>query len=291
MVWVLVALLGGAGAGAAVTERHAAATERVRAEADRGARAVLALQAGRPSLQDGAPRLDPQGPSTLRLDVPLSNRGADRVRITVRGLDVRGQAPLPVTADVSPLTLAPGATTTASVPVVVRCADVVPDARAGARRSALRVGVDVPGGPRRAALPLEDSVPGAVPGLLAHACSPPEQHRSPLSVTWTPRDDGSLEVLVIGPATADRLALDLRQTAGLGVRSDVVLPVDATQRSPATLVLTMEPTCSVAAPPGRVPTAGFEVVTLEDVRVQAAVPDDDGVKAAWTARQLALRCG
>ena len=288
---MLVALLGGAGAGAAVTARHAAATERVRVEADRGARAVLALRAGRPSLQDGTPRLDPQEPSTLRLNVPVSNRGADRVRITVRGVDVRGQAPLPVAPGVSSLALAPGATTTASVPVVVRCADVVPDARAGARRSALRVSVDMPGGPRRAALPLEDSVPGAVSGLLSYACGPPEQHRSPLSVTWTPRDDGSLEALVVGPATPGRFALDLRQTPGLGVRSDVELPVETTERSPTTLVLTMEPTCSVAAPPGRVPVVSLEVLTLVDGQVQASLPDDGGIKAAWTARQLALRCG
>lgn len=28
-----------------------------------------------------------------------------------------------------------------------------------------------------------------------------------------------------------------------------------------------------------------------DGQAQAAVPDDDGVKAAWTARRLALACG
>lgn len=300
-VWLLVALLAGVGIGAAVTARRSAAVERVRAEADRSALAVLGLQAGSPSLARGAGLPDSQGRSTVMLDVPLTNRGPDPVQVRVQGLDVAGRATSgrpssPVdAADRPAVAVAPGATATTSVPVLVRCDEVLPPALDGVSRGAsgsrLRVGADVPGGPRRAALPLSEGG-GTVGDVISSACAPPQQRRAPVSVTWTPRDDGSLEVAVIGSTLARGLALGLQQTPGLGVSSDLVLSATISTVTPTVADLTMRPTCSRAALPGKVPVASFEVVTLgQDRQVRASVPDDDGVKAAWTARQPALRCG
>ena len=189
----------------------------------------------------------------------------------------------------------PGATVTSLVPMVVRCAQVLPTSvQQGARRtgsSRLRVRVDVSGGARETTLPLVEPFGGTVADILSSACGPPEQRRAPVSVSWTPHDDGSLEVTVAAPLLGVPLTLGLVQSPGLGVSGDPQPPTSGAPGAAVTTVLTMEPTCSRASPPGPVPTAAFRVVTLVDGQVQAAVPDDDGVEAAWTARQLALRCG
>ena len=291
VVWVVVAALVGAGLGAAATSRHAAAREQVRAEADRRERAVLALAAGAPSLVRGAGAPDGPGRSALTLSVPLSNRGADPLRVGVLGLD----APDQPTAERPPsLALSPGATVAALVPMVVRCAQVLPTSiQRGARRtgsSRLRVRVESSGGARETTLPLVEPSGGTVADIASYACGPPEERRAPVSVTRTPRDDGSLEVTVAAPLLGVPLTLGLVQSPGLGVSGDPALPRTTSPERGASLVLTMDPACS-QAPPGQVTTASLQVVTLAGGRVQAVVPDDDGVQAAWTARRLALRCG
>lgn len=305
-VWLLVAALVGAGVGAAVTSRHVgarepgrAAAERSRSQADRDARAVLALQAGTPILVSAATAPDPRGRSTLRLGVPVSNRGEIPLLVDVRGLDVLRGPRLAVAAGGSQVFVVAGATTSASVTLVVRCQDVLSQAvDGGAPDSALRVSVEGAGRPRRAALPLADSYLGTVAGLVASACGPPLERRAPVSATWTPRPDGSLEVAVVTTYTSEPLVLDLAQDPGLGVRSDGALPAESDPDQSAggsvhivSLVLRMEPTCSAVAAPDREPTARLDVVTVADGRVQAAVPDDSGVEVAWVARRLALVCG
>lgn len=305
-VWLLVAALVGAGVGAAVTSRHVgasepgrAAAERSRSQADRDARAVLALQAGTPILVSAATAPDPRGRSTLRLGVPVSNRGEIPLLVDVQGLDVLRGPRLAIAAGGSQVFVVAGATTSASVTLVVRCQDVLSQAvDGGAPDSALRVSVEGAGRPRRAALPLADPYLGTVAGLVASACGPPLERCAPVSATWTPRPDGSLEVAVVTTYTSEPLVLDLAQDPGLGVRSDGGLPAESDPNQSGggsvhivSLVLRMEPTCSAVVLPGRAPAASFDVVTVADERAQTAVPDDSGVKAAWAARRLALAWG
>lgn len=148
-----------------------------------------------------------------------------------------------------------------------------------------------------ATLVLPRSPSGTVTDLVISACGPPPDGRASERAPWTPLPDGSLELAYTVRHPIGDVRVELRQTPGLGVRSDLLPAGAVTLTGPGfsdgryRVVLTMDPTCSALGPRGQEAAPSFDVVTLVDGQVVTTEPDGDGAKAAWTASQVARRCG
>lgn len=272
--------------GAWVADRRADAVAR-------DERAVLAVQAGLPSLVRGTDpgTADARGRSPVTLAVPLSNRGQQPVTVTVLGLDVPHQR---LAEPVPAVVLDGGATVPALVDVDVDCArQLSASPRRAPAPGEVRVRLDLATGPREVAVPLVEISRRGVAGLLTDACTPPPERSPAQTARWTPRSDGRLVVTVINVLRTTPVDVDLRETPGLGVLTDPPLPMTVPALGSGEVTLTLDPDCAVVGSTVSGTASGtFDLVAVADGVVQTYLPDDDASgREVWLARELALRCG